>query len=125
MGIKSRIIEDSVIAQMVLDAGFVNESAIIAFCVIIAESNGDAWAINMNTHDPTSVSYLSLDKGIAQWNDYWWPDIASGPNAFDPIKSINKMYAESEGGTDFRLWNAYKNHTFVRHVARAYEAFGW
>lgn len=122
MAIQMNMLADETIARMLLDAGFTGESAVVAFAIIIAESGGNAWAINLNTHDPDSDSYLSLDKGICQWNDYWW-DIAKGPEAFDPEVSIRKMFEVSKQGTDYSAWNAYDNFTFVRHVSRAYTAF--
>jgi len=122
MGVKSQVLEDTEIAQLLIDAGFRGDAAIVAFAVIIGESGGDAWAINMNTHDPTSVSYLSLDKGLVQWNDYWWPDFARTSDPFVPELAVQKFFEVSKGN-NFTPWNAYKNHSFVRHVERAYAAF--
>ena len=122
MGLRSKFVPDSDIARLLVDAGFRGESAIVAFCIVIAESGGDTWAINMNTHAPEADTYLSLDKGLVQFNDYWWP-IAQSSDAFVPELAIAEFFVASKEGTDFQPWVAYKNFSFVRHVERAYDSF--
>lgn len=123
MAIDANILSDLEIAQIAWDVGFRGNAAIIAISVSLGESGGNAWAINLNSYDPESVSYLSLDKGLCQFNDYWYRDFAGGADAFDPVKSMAKMFEVSKGGLDFTPWNVYVQHKFVHFVERALDAW--
>jgi hypothetical protein len=121
MAVATNYLQMETVAQMLLDVGFTGDAAVVALAIIWGESGGNAWALNLNTHDPDSPSYLSLDRGLVQWNDYWWPDFRT-VDAMDPSKAVKKMF-EVSNGTDFSPWNVYESHRFVRFVPDAIEAF--
>lgn len=83
----------------------------------MAESGLDTHAMNLNDYDPTSVSYLSVDWGWLQINDYWQGmDIATCRRMLDPHECAaraleifaqrNKSHGYGEG---YKLWNSYTN----------------
>ena len=64
-----------------------------AICgTLMAESGGNPKAVNVNNNGPLpgGANGLSTDRGLAQINDAWWPNV-SNEEAFDPAYAINFM----------------------------------
>ena len=69
------------------------ESLYTAICgTIMAESGGDPMAVNVNEDGPLPRGKRghSVDRGLAQINDRWWPNV-SDEQAFSPAFSVNFM----------------------------------
>lgn len=98
--------------------------------VILAESRGFEWIRPMVLkEDPTDPSHLSVDRGLCQFNSYWWKDSAPDQLAFDGYKSIELMcrVVQPQPGdwvlseTKLRWWAAYKTgaHAAFASAARS------
>lgn len=53
-----------------------------------AESGLDPHAIHLNAGDELSVSYLSLDLGVWQVNDYWATALLMGAGILSPLQPV-------------------------------------
>jgi hypothetical protein len=104
--------------QLALKAGFEASAAVIAVAVMIAESGLVTNATNTTGNTPPST-----DRGIAQFNDYWHPEV-SDACAFDPECAIREMYRVSSGGTDFSQWAAYTAGTYRQSLSLVQELIG-
>ena len=122
MAAATNVLSDEEIARKILDVGFSRERAVVAFAILVGESGLNAWAINLVSHNPEAESYLSLDLGIAQFNTFWHPNYLVA-DLFDPDYAIKAFFDVSKDGENFKWWVAFSNFSFVRHIARAYEAF--
>lgn len=124
MGVPKKIIPAADVARHILNVGFpANEQAVAGFAVLRHESGGfDAHAVNLVIkEDPADLSHLTLDKGMAQFNTRWWPDV-SEKEAFTWEYSVEMMYLiwTNRG---FQDWASFKNLAYLRHVPLAYETF--
>lgn len=105
------------IASLVLDRGF--GDPVTATAVVWGESRGhwkrdDPRANNTNGDGST-------DRGLWQINDKWHR--FNNPNDYyDVGKSTTYALAISEGGRDFKLWNATKHPDFPSHLVQAQAA---
>lgn len=113
------------IALIVWNTGHQDWNAINCVAVILAESGGYSWARPVVAHDPLSPAYLSVDRGICQFNSYWFSHVPDRV-AYDPQLAIPAMveFATEEGrwSLDFSLWTAYANRAFTRHLGTARRA---
>ena len=83
----------------------------IAVAIIIAESDGDSNAVNV---EPDG----SRDRGLWQISSRWHAE-ASDECSFDPICATHAAYVISDNGTDFMPWASYKAGTYKKFIARA------
>jgi hypothetical protein len=97
----------------------------------MAESRLNAHAMGLNDHDPAAVSYLSVDWGWLQINDYWQNMTIQECRAmFDPYKCANKALdiflqgnkTAGRYGAGYDLWNSYKNGYHKPYMATALAA---
>lgn len=113
------------IAAIVWATGQTDWNAINCVAVILAESAGYSWARPVVSHNPASPAYLSVDRGICQFNSYWFSHIPDRV-AYDPLLAIPAMveFAGAEGrwSLDFSLWSAYANESYIRHLGTARHA---
>jgi len=101
-----------------------------------AESALDERAINLNTHDPQSPAYLSLDLGVWQINTYWWVDKRYRvQQLFDPTFNATvawEVFTKSGGTnsapvTGYQAWNTYRinRHTpFLSAAVKTWDQMG-
>lgn len=78
--------------------GFSHDTAIVAVAIMVRESGLYSKAMNTAGNTPPST-----DRGIAQWNDFYHPDI-SDACAYNTECAITKMFQKSSGGSDFSPW---------------------
>ena len=113
------------IAQIAWNTGHDDWNAINCVAVILAESGGYSWARPVVSHNPASPAYLSVDRGICQFNSYWFSHITDRV-AYDPVRAIPAMvdFASEDGrwSLDFSLWSAYSNESYVRYLGTARQA---
>lgn len=123
---KSKIVPDHEIARMVLDAGFTGLAAPVMVAVCLAESGGDAYAINVVDRDPAAVTYLSLDVGICQINSFWHQQSISIAEMLDPAKAIRwakeLAWDDAKGRWDFTPWVVFESLRFLEYWERAVAA---
>lgn len=126
---------DSHLADILVKAGFKDEAYFRAFGTIQGESAGDPYCTNRNlsgTDKPAQGWFEGgkpWDAGLCQWNAYWQlsdPDnkLFTSPtspfylpdrktalkNAYNPIWSVEALYAYTEGGTkNWSTWLAYRD----------------
>ena len=127
MPLKSKFLSMEEVAKIVLDAGATGDLAVTVLAVIWGESGGNVYAVNgpIETDSPDDPAYLSLDRGLAQWNSGWWP--VKDKDAFDPNTAVKLMVDHVKNGTrsaavELSIWTAFKNLSFVRHVPAATKA---
>lgn len=106
------------------------------------ESGYDAYARNVNDHDPTKPSYMSEDRGLMQNNSYWVPKNAAVRHVYptigeanewtrltnDPVENLRIAFLvwQTNGGANadlsrsgWHVWNTYtKLDNKVMHDAR-------
>lgn len=87
--------------------GFDNTPAIIAVAIMVRESGLYSHAFNNVGNTPPSN-----DRGIAQWNDFYHPDI-SDACAYNTQCAITEMFKKSSGGSDFSPWNVSGPGTYL------------
>jgi hypothetical protein len=85
----------------------------------MAESLLDIHAMNLNDHDPDSRSYLSVDWGWLQINDFWnGLTIEQCREMFDPrlcAKKAQEIFMSVKPyGEGYKRWNTYVTG---RHLA--------
>lgn len=116
---KQHLISIDEVARLVLGAGFKGWRVAVIVAIVWAESGGDVYAIGINDHDPLSVSYLSLDRGLCQWNSYWQPHMTN-PKCFTPEVTLAEMCKMTVGGfQSLALWNAFKSGAYLKHLPAA------
>jgi hypothetical protein len=115
MTLKTMFLPMEDVARMVVKAGFRQERAVTALAVVWAESGGNQVAVNINTSNPDSKAYLSMDLGICQWNTYWHPRFRI-PRHFDPLSSLKYMFYKSDRGRNFSLWMAYTSGAHEKFI---------
>ena len=93
--------------QQCLKVGFSPASAVIMVAIMVRESGLYSHATNTIGNTPPST-----DRGIAQWNSYYWPQITDAC-AFNTECAIQKAFQFSGGGTDFSPWNTSGPNTFL------------
>ena len=87
---------------------------------IMAESGGWTW-IRPMVISPTSPAHLSTDRGICQWNSYWWTSVPDSV-AFDPVAAIARMCDEVTTDTweiDLDPWHGSKSDNFYAFLPAA------
>lgn len=116
------------VAALVLTRADHDWRAITAVAVILAESGGNPHATRVVIHDdPTHVAHLTIDRGLMQFNSYWWGHV---PNrlAYDPVTAwgvaFNYVARDGRGSWrhDWEQWNAYTNGSHRDHIVTAYRA---
>lgn len=102
---------------------FKNWRGIRICATIMAESGGWTW-IRPMVLSPDSPAHLSTDRGIAQFNSYWWDHVTDG-EAFDPVKAIGAMcqaIKDADSGADAFLasqWHGSKSDLFYQFLQPA------
>lgn len=104
--------------QQCLALGFAQSPAVIAVAIMMAESGLYSMAINTTGNNP-----LSTDRGIAQFNDYYHPEVSIA-DAFNTALAIGHMFRVSQGGADFTQWTAYSAGTYRIYLAQVQDAVG-
>ena len=127
MPVNSKPIPMEDVAARIISNGLTGRQAVALLATIWGESGGNAFAINgpIVKLDETDPAHLSLDRGIAQWNSGWWPDM-DNQRAFDWEESVDVMciYVKSAPSLAEGLlnWNVFKSLAFIDHVLAAQEA---
>lgn len=81
----------------------------IAYAICMAESRGNAQAINYNTNGTD-------DKGIMQINSiHVTSGLISDQDRFDPIKNVGAAY-QIYKGSGFSAWSAYNNKSYLKYL---------
>lgn len=109
------------VARLAYDAGWRNWDLIRAVAVCWAESRGDAYALGINDHDPSSASYLSVDAGLWQINSYWHPMSSRDYFVQTLTPELNAALAyQIYTLAGWNAWNTYKAgaHNVWMHEAR-------
>lgn len=111
------------VAGHVVDTGLVDWRSITVTAVIWAESGGYAWARPI-INKPGEPDHLSVDRGICQFNSYWWHHVADRI-AYDPAFAIPTMVnaVRTDGWSlDLRWWNTFTSGAYQQHVPAARQA---
>lgn len=104
--------------EQCLAVGFSPTSAAIAVAILIAESGLLSNATNSVGNTPPST-----DRGIAQINSYWHPEV-SDTCAFNTECAIREMYRISSGGSDYSPWSGYNAGVYRQHLSVVQEQLG-
>lgn len=97
--------------QQCLAVGFSSTSAIIAVAIMKGESGLVSNATNTIGNQPPST-----DRGIAQFNSYYHPEV-SDACAFNTECAIQNMYRVSSGGTDFTQWAVFTAGAYRQYLS--------
>lgn len=95
------------IRQVAQAAGFTGTALDTAVAIAMAESGGNAQAVNVNTNG-------SRDRGLWQINNQAWPNV-SDACAFDPLCAAKAAYRISQDGTDFSPWVTYQTGAYLQY----------
>lgn len=95
--------------------------------VIMAESGGFEWIRPMVLKDdPGHPAHLSIDRGICQFNSYWWAATAPDKVAFTAPLAIALMCdtvaSDNSWGLDrskLDWWTGYKSMAHLKFVGEA------
>jgi hypothetical protein len=60
------------------------------------ESGRDCHESHTNTHDPTKKTYLSVDWGLFQINDYTWQRFLIAKGVLDPARPISQQLLDPD-----------------------------
>lgn len=104
--------------EQALAVGFSTTSAVIAVAIMIGESGLVSNASNTTGNIPPST-----DRGIAQINSYYHPEVTDAC-AYNTACAIRAMFAISSGGTDFTPWVIYTGGHYRQHLSRVQEELG-
>lgn len=109
-------VSDETIAAAASGAGFPPDKVAMAVAVALAESGGDATALN------TSNTNGTRDHGLWQINSIHKADLASGDwrNPADNARMAFNVYRRA--GNSFAPWVAWKNGRHLPFMARAQAA---
>lgn len=124
MALKPRPLTMHEVGAIVVDKGLTGRTAVAVLATIWGESSGDAHAVNgpIVKDDPEHIAHLSLDRGLAQWNSGYWPEVTDR-RAFDPVVAVGLMVdhilAADSPADGLRLWVAFKSLAFLDHVPAA------
>lgn len=104
------------LASAALGAGIPGWPAVTAVAIAWAESGGNAYAVNVNDHDPTLASFLSLDLGAWQTNTHWHPEISTR-DALDPARQAVHVDRIARVPMSWRYtWDAWNSYMMGKHV---------
>lgn len=122
---KRNVLPDVEIANLLYAHGVRGLAGVEAMAVILAESGGNAWAVNINSHDREAVTYLSLDLGLCQFNTHWHlgRTFKTIPDFFDPDLSVRAMRSVSSNWTSFSAWTTWKRGRHEKFFQRSWDAF--
>jgi hypothetical protein len=114
------------IAQLAADAGFQTWQVVRMTSICLAESAGNAYAVNV-VHNPTSPAHRSLDIGLWQINTHWWP--GSILERLDPAGNARMAWEvfEAHDGprspvNGYNAWTTYRNMSYLVHQPAAITA---
>lgn len=109
------------LAHACLDAGIPGWPAVTAVAIALAESGGNAYAVNVNDYDPTLPSYLSLDLGAWQTNTHWHPEILISDALNPEAQAVHvKRIAKGVGWQyNWTAWNTFRTGAHVRWMPLA------
>lgn len=105
--------------EALIEAGFTGWRVPTFIAIGWAESGGDTYALNLNVK-PDKIDHLSLDIGLWQINDYWWPKYARAvtTDLFASAKAVHSMVGGDVGVIKaatsgkqiggYWYWNTYK-----------------
>jgi len=106
-------------ADALLSAGFTGWRIPTFTAIGWAESGGDTYSLNLNVK-PDKIDHLSLDIGLWQINDFWWPKFTRKQTT-DLLESANCVYSMVGGNAGilkaassgkqsggYWYWNTYK-----------------
>lgn len=126
------IIPDNDAATYLHVAGFTGYRIVTFVAIGLAESGLDAHAVGVNDHDPTKVTYRSLDLGWLQLNSFYWIDYQRrAQEALDPqtCAALAWLVFTRSGGTQwlpvpgYNAWNTYKVGRHVQFMSRGLAAW--
>jgi len=91
--------------------------------VIKAESGGYEWARPMVLKpNPSDFDHLSVDRGICQFNSYWWHHV-DDHTAFTPELAIAEMCKAvalpDSWSINLGPWNAYTSGAYKVYISGA------
>jgi hypothetical protein len=89
---------------------------------IMAESGGYEWVrpIVVKQPDQDQRAHLSVDRGICQFNSYWWSHVPDR-TAYDPYMAIPVMCAAANAG-QLGYWSAYGTANYESWLPMARKA---
>lgn len=129
MPISKKTLTPIEVAQLCFDVGFVGWQVVRMGQIAYAESGRDAWVIGRNEHDPSLVTYLSLDLGLFGINQYWFQKTFPGrplSELFDPklnAREARRIFEVNGGVRDpikgYNAWSSYKNQSTQYKVSLA------
>lgn len=92
--------------QLAKERGMPATDRVTFLKVLECESRGlDEYAENLNEHPQQDGTVLySLDRGIAQFNDYWYPNIPESC-VYDGQCAINEAITVANRNGDFNQWH--------------------
>lgn len=106
----TKIIPDNAIAKIVLDAGWTGYTVVGMVQTILAENNGDAYAIYINEDD-------TIDVGLFSLNTRWVPT----PSMYERLTpNLAAKYARGI----WVDWFEWSSGTYGERVANAFKK-GW
>lgn len=105
----------SQIYQLLRQAGFDMDAAIIGTAIALAESGGNTNATHTNSDG-------SVDAGLFQINSRWHP--AEFATATNPTSAAQSAYAISDKGTNFGAWATFNDGSFRSFLGDAAKAAG-
>ncbi len=111
---------DVELARLCIDVGF-GDNAALAVAVILAESGGDPNVVRVN-HSPGKKWDGSRDRGLVQFNSYWFWDKqhrVSDWAAFNPIAAVEAFYWATSFGKSFSQWSTYRESEHLKYMSRA------
>ena len=134
------------IATGLVRHGFTGWQVVTMGAICQAESRGYIWITGLNTTDPTSPTYLTVDVGLFQLNEYW-ATLMLSPALLERVLMLSRKYKEgrsfgqlardpewnlaaardmyligvlSYGYTNaYNIWNTYKNGLHRPYLAEA------
>jgi hypothetical protein len=110
-------VSDQQIAQAAYDAGFRGNALATAVAVALAESHGNATALNDRGEFSVGMWQINVNGYLAsrlkKWGFGSWMDL------WNPENNAKAAYDVSNGGKNFGLWSTYKHGTYLKYMTRA------
>ncbi len=104
--------------QMLLNAGFRGDGAVLAYSIAVAESGLCADAIGQTS---AQAAIGQFDRGIFQFNNQQPPVPISDACAYDPQCAANSAFAATQGGTGqaWSHWSTFLNGAYNQFLGEA------